>query len=102
MAPSGRVRHLLTTCVAFATYSRVRRTTQVLLAVGLIFVVIRLRTIWHDSTVDLGRVGWFWVAGAIALAAGSVWASALVWLEILRGLDTAVRRHWVGIFLQAQ
>ena len=90
------------TAAAAATDKRVRRIAQLLLALGLLFVALRLRTIWHDSNLNLDQVGWGWLGGAAVLAAGSVAASGAIWLVILRELDVPVRTHWLGIFLQAQ
>jgi len=102
MAPSGRIDHLLKNSAALATDKRVRRVAQLLLALGLLFVTLRLRTIWHDSHLDLSQVGWGWLGGAAALAAGSVAASGAIWIVILRTLGVPARPHWLGIFLQAQ
>lgn len=85
-----------------ATARRVRIVAQLLLAIGLVFVALRLRSIWHDSSIDLGRVGWAWLVGALLLGAAAVVASAFIWLEILRGLGATSRPRWAGIFLQAQ
>jgi glycosyltransferase 2 family protein len=85
-----------------ATTRRIRVAAQLLLAAGLVFVLLRLRSIWRDSNIDLGRIGWGWLLGAIALGACGIVGSAFVWLEILRGLGAQPRRRWAGIFLQAQ
>jgi glycosyltransferase 2 family protein len=85
-----------------ATARRVRIVAQLLLVAGLVFVLLRLRSIWHDSNVDLGRVGWGWLVGATVLGTCGVVVSAFVWLAILRGLGVVTRPRWAGIFLQAQ
>jgi uncharacterized membrane protein YbhN (UPF0104 family) len=85
-----------------ATARRVRIVAQLLLAAGLVFVLLRLRSIWHDSNIDPGRIGWGWLLGATALGACAIVASAFVWLEILRRLGAEPRPRWAGIFLQAQ
>jgi hypothetical protein len=85
-----------------ATTRRVRIVAQLLLAAGLVFVLLRLRSIWRDSSIDVGRIGWGWLLGAIALGACAIVGSAFVWLEILRRLGAVPRRRWAGIFLQAQ
>jgi uncharacterized membrane protein YbhN (UPF0104 family) len=102
MAWRERLLRFGATAAAAATDKRVRRIAQLLLALGLLFLAFRLRTIWHDSNLDLGRVRWGWLGGAAVLAAASVAASGAIWLVILRELDVPVRRHWLGIFLQAQ
>jgi uncharacterized membrane protein YbhN (UPF0104 family) len=85
-----------------ATARRVRMVAHVLLAAGLVFVLLRLRSIWHDSNIDLARVGWRWLLGAVALGACAIIGSAFIWLEILRGLGAWPRARLSGIFLQAQ
>jgi hypothetical protein len=87
---------------AVANSRRVRIAAQALLLVGLVFVVLRLRTIWHDSDISVDQVGWVYVAGAVALAACAIVASSFVWLAILGRLGVATRSAWAGIFLQAQ
>jgi uncharacterized membrane protein YbhN (UPF0104 family) len=85
-----------------ATARRVRIAAQVLLAAGLIFLLLRLRSIWHDSQIELSRIGWGWLAGAVLLGAFAIVASAFIWLEILRRLGAVPRSMWAGIFLKAQ
>src|SRR2546421_11838895 len=84
-----------------ANARRVRIAAQLLLAAGLVFVLLRLRSIWHDSHIDTAHIGWGWLVGAFALGACSVVASAFIWLEILRGLGVVLRPRWAGIYLQA-
>ena len=38
-----------------ATTRRVRKAGQLLLVAGLVFVLVRLRSIWHDSHIELGH-----------------------------------------------
>jgi uncharacterized membrane protein YbhN (UPF0104 family) len=80
----------------------VRLAGQILLAAGIVFVLLRLREIWGDSHVDVSRVGWWWLGGALAIACAAAVAEGLVWLSILRGLGVGTRRAWAGIYLQAQ
>jgi len=88
---------------AAATASRrIRIAAQLVLAGGLIFVALRLRSIWHDSRLDLDRIDWPLLAVAAALTAGSTAGTGFVWLAILRWLRVDVRSWHVGIFLQAQ
>jgi hypothetical protein len=91
-----------TSAAAIANAPRVRRVAQLLLVAGLVFVLVRVRTIWHESHVDLGRVGWGSLVVAAALAACGLTSSALIWLGILRGLGVATRTRWIGVFFQAQ
>src|SRR6266542_1242212 len=102
MAPLGRIHRLLRISAAFATDRRIQRGAQLLLALGLLFVLLRLRTIWHDSSFDLGRVGWWWLGGGAVLVAASVAAAGAIWLVILSALGVPAQPHWLGIFLQAQ
>jgi uncharacterized membrane protein YbhN (UPF0104 family) len=85
-----------------ATGRRVRVAGQVLLLAGLAFVLLRLRSIWHDSHVDLDRVGWGWIAGAVAATACGVVCTGFVWLVILRALGAHARPRWAAIYFQAQ
>jgi glycosyltransferase 2 family protein len=88
---------------AAATASRrVRIAAQLVLVGGLIFVALRLRSIWHDSRLDLDRVDWPLLVAAAALTAGATTATGFVWLAILRRLRVDVRPWHVGVFLQAQ
>ena len=102
MAWRERLLGLGAAAAAIATDRRIRLVAQLLLVLGLVFVALRLRTIWHDSSLDLGRVHWGWLGGALASAVLSVAASGAIWLVILRELDVLARPHWLGIFLQAQ
>jgi uncharacterized membrane protein YbhN (UPF0104 family) len=85
-----------------ATARRVRIVAQLLLAAGLVFLLLRLRSIWDDSGIQLSRLGWGWLVGALVPGACAVVASAFIWLEILRHLGVEPRPRWAGIFLQAQ
>jgi len=99
----GRVLERLVGIGAAATASRrIRIAAQLVLAGGLIFVALRLRSIWHDSRLDLDRIDWPLLAVAAALTAGSTAGTGFVWLAILRWLRVDVRSWHVGIFLQAQ
>jgi glycosyltransferase 2 family protein len=97
-----RVLHLGATAIAVANARRVRIAAQLLLLAGLVFVLLRLRSIWRDSQIDLHHVGWASVAGAALLAACAMAASAFIWLAILRQLGAPTRTRWVGVFFQAQ
>jgi uncharacterized membrane protein YbhN (UPF0104 family) len=90
------------TAAAVASARRVRIAAQLLLLAGVVFVLLRLRSIWHDSNIDVSRVGWASLVGAILLATCAMIASAFVWLAILRQLGAPTRPRWIGIFFQAQ
>jgi glycosyltransferase 2 family protein len=99
---SERLQRLASRGAEFATTRRVRVGSQILLLVALVFVLLRLRSVWRDSHASLETVSWLALAGAAALATVAVVEAAFVWLEILRGLGASPRRHWAAIFLQAQ
>jgi uncharacterized membrane protein YbhN (UPF0104 family) len=102
MVSRKRLEHLARGAAERATTRRVRLVAQLLLAAALVFVLLRLRSIWRDSNIDLARVGWGWLVGAMVLAGWAIVASAFVWLEILRGLGAPTRPRLAGIYLQAQ
>jgi uncharacterized membrane protein YbhN (UPF0104 family) len=90
------------TAVAIANARRVRIAAQVLLVAGLVFVLLRLRSIWHDSHIDPSHVRWLPLVGAVALAGFAMAASAFIWLAILSWLGASTRARWIGVFFQAQ
>ncbi len=97
--------HLLSfgaTAAAGTKTRRVRIAAQLLLLAGLVFVLLRLRSIWRTSHMSLDRISWLSLACAVVLAAVAVVGAALVWLEILRRLGEIPKRRWAGIYLQAQ
>jgi uncharacterized membrane protein YbhN (UPF0104 family) len=102
MAWRERVLDLGATAATIANTRRVRIAAQLLLLAGLVFVLLRLRSIWRDSHIDLSHVGWASLIGAVALAACSMTASAFIWVAILRWLGASTRLRWVGVFFQAQ
>jgi glycosyltransferase 2 family protein len=81
---------------------RVRLAGQILLAVSLIFISLRLRQTWRDNRVNLGQVSWAFLVGAIAVTAVATTATGFIWLSILRRLGTPTHWRWVGVFFQAQ
>jgi glycosyltransferase 2 family protein len=85
-----------------ANSRRVRVTAQLLLLAGLVFVLLRLGSIWRESDITVGQVRWGYLVGAVAIAAAAIMASSFVWLSILDRLGVAPRAAWAGIFLQAQ
>jgi hypothetical protein len=102
MVSQKQLEHFARRTAELATTRRVRVVAQLLLVAGLVFVLLRLRSIWHDSSIHLSDVGLGWLVGAIALGACAIVASAFIWLEILRCLGAVPRLRWAGIFLQAQ
>jgi uncharacterized membrane protein YbhN (UPF0104 family) len=87
---------------AVASSRRVRITAQLLLLAGLVFVLLRLRSIWRDGDISLRDVRWGFIAIAVAAAASGLVASSFIWLAILNRLGVATRAAWAAIFLQAQ
>jgi uncharacterized membrane protein YbhN (UPF0104 family) len=87
---------------ALAKGPRVNLVGQALLVASLIFVVIRLRSSWEDSHVDIHQLSWPALSGALACALAALLAGAATWVWILGALDVRTRPRWVGIYLQAQ
>jgi len=87
---------------ALASQRRVRLGAQLLLLAALAFALLRLRSAWTDAHVDLHTLGWKALAGAVALAAAAVVATAAVWLVILLRLGSRPRARWVAIVLQTE
>jgi uncharacterized membrane protein YbhN (UPF0104 family) len=85
-----------------ASARRVRLAGHVLLIGGLAFVVIRLRSILHDSNIHLANIAWGWLVGAIVLGVAAVIGSSLIWLVILRRLGSPVAWPTAAIYAQAQ
>jgi uncharacterized membrane protein YbhN (UPF0104 family) len=102
MAWRERLLRVAPAAAAIADARRVRVAAQLLLFAGLVFVLLRLRSIWHDSHIDLSHIGWISLVGAVVLAACAMAASAFIWLAILRSLGASTSARWVGIFFQAQ
>jgi uncharacterized membrane protein YbhN (UPF0104 family) len=102
MAWRERLLRFGATAAAIANARRVRIAAQLLVAGGLIFVLLRLHSIWHDSHISLTRIAWLSLVGAFALTAVGIGASGYIWLLILRWLGVRTRPRWAGIFFQAQ
>jgi hypothetical protein len=85
-----------------ATARRVRVLAQILLVAAIVFVVLRVRSLWHGSHVVLGNVDWAALAGSFALAALGTTAAALIWLTILDALGVRPKLRWAWLFFQAQ
>jgi hypothetical protein len=102
MTSRERLVGLASTVATALTARRARLVGQVLVFGGLVFVLIRLRSIWSEGDITLDNVRWAYLAGAAAVALCGLAASGLVWVKILEWLGVATRRAWAGIFLQAQ
>jgi glycosyltransferase 2 family protein len=89
-------------CAALATARAVRVVGQLLLLVGLVFVGLRLRSLWHEGHIDLSRVSWPPLIGAVIIAAAIVVITGFIWILILRLLGDEPRPRWVAIFVEAQ
>jgi glycosyltransferase 2 family protein len=87
---------------AWATTKRVRLFAQILLVGGLVFVVFRVRALWHGGNVELTNISWLAIAGSVALAAAGTAAGGFIWLVILESLGLRTQRRWVNIFFQSQ
>ena len=102
MVSRERLLRLGATVADRATERRVRVLAQVLLVAAAVFVVLRVRSLWHGGHVGLADVDWFALAGSFVLAAVGTAAGALIWLVILDGLGVKPRLRWAGLFFQAQ
>src|SRR4051812_12508042 len=87
---------------ALATERRVQVVARLLLVAGLVFVLLRIRSIWHSSHLQLAGVEWSWAAGALAVSLCVAVASALIWVRILRRFAVSPSPALAGVFLQAQ
>jgi glycosyltransferase 2 family protein len=85
-----------------ATTRRVRVLAQLLLLVAIVFVVLRVRSLWHGGNIELANVEWGALAGSFALAVAGMAASGLIWLVILDALGTRPELRWAGLFFKAQ
>ncbi len=102
MVSRERLLRLGATVAERATERRVRVLAQLLLVAGLVFVALKVRSIWHGGHVELANVDWAALAGSFVLAAVGTAAGALIWLVILDGLGVKPRLRWAGLFFQAQ
>jgi uncharacterized membrane protein YbhN (UPF0104 family) len=102
MVSRERLLHLAERGTELATARRVRLAAQLLLVAAFAFVLVRLRSAWHDSHVDLGGVDWLALVGAFVVSVVGVGAGAFIWLAILKRLGVKTRPRWVGVFFQAQ
>jgi glycosyltransferase 2 family protein len=72
------------------------------LCAGLLFVLLRLRSLWQDSHFDFAGVNWPLVVASAVFSAFAVVATGFVWIAILRRLGVTVERWFVALFFQAQ
>jgi len=102
MVSRERLLSLGATVAERATTKRVRAVAQLLLLAAIVFVALRVRSIWHGSHIELARVDWGALAGALALGVAGTAAGAGIWLVILESLGVRTQRRWMGLFFQAQ
>lgn len=102
MVSRERLLRLASRVNELANAKRVRLAAHALLLGGLVFVLVRLRSIFHDSNVHLTQASWGWLAGAVALGVAAVLGSSLIWLFVLSRLGSPVRWPSAAIYLQAQ
>jgi len=93
---------LISRCAALATARSVRVVGQLLLLVGLVFVGLRLRSLWHEGHIDLRGLSWPPLIGAALVAAAVVVGTGFIWILILRLLGGRPHARWVAIFVEAQ
>lgn len=102
MVSRERLLRLGATVSERATTRRVRAVAQLLLVAAIVFVALRVRSIWHGGHIELARVEWGALAGALVLGAAGTAAGGAIWLVILDALGVTTQRRWAGLFFQAQ
>jgi uncharacterized membrane protein YbhN (UPF0104 family) len=102
MLSRERLLRLGATAAERATTKRVRLLAQLLLLAGLVFVGLRVRSLWHGGQIELAHVEWGALLTAVVLAAAGTAAGAVIWLDILDALGVRTHRRWAGLFFQAQ
>jgi glycosyltransferase 2 family protein len=102
MVSRERLLRLGATVAERTTARRVRVLAQLLLLAAIVFVVLRVRSLWHGGHVDVTRVDWSALAGALVLAAAGTAAGGLIWLAILDALGVRTQLRWAGLYFQAQ
>lgn len=102
MVSRARLVRLGASLAEHATTKRVRLLGQLLLLAAIVFVGLRVRSLWHGSHVDLARIDWTSLTGAFLLTGVGVLATGLIWLTILERLGADPRHGWVAIFFQSQ
>ncbi|MGN6798933.1 MAG: hypothetical protein ACTHKS_12385, partial [Gaiellaceae bacterium] len=99
---SGTFAQLSARLAGIATARTSRIVGQLLLLVGLVFVLVRLHSLWHDAHIRLGDIDWLPLLAAGAIVILAVVATGWIWLLVVRRLGARPRPRWVGIFLEAQ
>ncbi len=102
MVSRERVLRFGATVAERATKKRVRVAAQLLLAAALVFVALRVRSVWHGSHLELANVDWVALAASAVLASAGTAAGGLIWLTILNALGVRTQLRWAGFFFQAQ
>jgi glycosyltransferase 2 family protein len=102
MVSRERLLRLASRGADLANARRVRLAGHVLLVAGVVFLLVRLRSILHDGHIHLTNLGWAWLASATVLGVAAVISSSLIWLFILRRLGSPARWPSAAIYLQAQ
>ena len=102
MVSRERLLRLGATVAERATTRRVRALGQLLLLAAIVFVALKVRSLWHGSHVELGQVEWGAIAGSIVLAGLGTAAGGAIWLAILDALGVQPQRRWAALFFQAQ
>jgi uncharacterized membrane protein YbhN (UPF0104 family) len=102
MVSRERLLALGATAAERMTTRRVRLLAQLLLVAAIVFVVLRVRSLWHGGHIELARVGWITLAASIVCAAAGTAAAGWIWLSILEALGVSTQRRWAGLFFQAQ
>ena len=102
MVSRERLLRLGATFAERATTRRVRAIGQILLLASIVFVALRVRSLWHGSHIDLGSVEWGALAVALILGAAATAAGAFIWLAILEVLGVKTERRWLSLFFQSQ
>jgi glycosyltransferase 2 family protein len=102
MVSRERLLRLGATAAERASTKRVRAIAQLLLVAAIVFVVLRIRSLWHGSHIEFSRVDWGALVGAFVLGLAGTAAGAVIWLVILHDLGVRTQRRWAGLFFQAQ
>lgn len=94
--------HLGAAVTERATTKRVRLVAQALLLAALVFALLRARSLWHGSHVELGQVEWLALIASLALVAAGTISAGWIWVAILDVLGVPPQRRSAAIFFQAQ
>lgn len=102
MVSRERFLRLGATVAEHATTRRVRAAGQLLLLAGIVFVALRVRSLWHGSEIELSTIDWPTLVAAFSLTGAGVFATGFVWLAILRRLGASTQAGWIAVFFQSQ